>query len=132
MGRRPTLADSGVGPVIDLLAKTLKAKHIKFQKISLELGHSRTWLTGVIFRKRHFFLDDFLAICTIADIDPVEMLATDGFLKYVRNVPLMDIISNTVKEHLREEILGQDITLRVPRIRPKRGDDEPDGAGGEA
>jgi cyanate lyase len=118
-----TWADQGIGPILDLLVKTIKAKHIRLQDISRRVGKKQTWLSGVVCRRRHMFLDDFLAVCAVAEIDPVEMLATDGFLKYIKNVPLTTIIDDAVTRHLQEEIAGQDITVRVPK---RKRDNEKD------
>ena len=123
VGRQMTWADQGIGPVLDLLVATLRKKKIRLQDASKAIGKGPTWLSGLKCRGQHIFLDDFLKVCAYAEIDPVEMLATDGFLKYIKNVPLTTIIDDAVTRHLQEEIAGQDITVRVPK---RKRDNEKD------
>ncbi len=129
MGRKPTVADEGAGAVIALLAKTVKSKHIKFQTIGPKLGKASSWFTGVVFRKHHMFLDDFLDVCRITGIDPILMLAANeegGMLKYVKDLQIMDVVSSIVNARLAELLEGQDVIVRVPKAK-KPGDDQANG-----
>jgi len=94
-----------IGPVIDLLAKALKSKRIKYQDVSKSIGKAPSWFTGVLFRKHHVYLDDFLAVCYIAGIDPIMMLAEaqeGGIMRYVKDVTLIDLVNHVVQGQLRD------------------------------
>ena len=118
MGRKEKVADGGIAPVLEALAKAIKEKHIQMQTIGVKLGKSPTWLSGVLCRAKGMSLDDFLAVCRIAEIDPVLLFAAmedGGMLRYIKDVPLVDIVNDAVRRHLEERIEGTDVMVRVPK-----------------
>jgi hypothetical protein len=123
MGRQPTAADEGMGPILELLAQTIKKKHIKLQDVSVKIGKAPSWFSGVLVRRQHMYFDDFLAVCRVADIDPVLMLAArqeGGMLRYIREVPLVDILDFQMRAYLAEKITEQGIIVPM-KAKPTGG-----------
>lgn len=128
MGRKISTAENSAERALDLLLSTLKKKKVRLQDVSKKLGRSPTWLTGLVSRKQNMYIQDFFRICEIYDIDPVEMLATDGFLKYVRHLSVVDVVKEQVNQLVAEMVEGQEITFKMP----KKRDRDTDGHGSDA